>query len=52
MAKMREVGSKKTAKQSKVDYELVPVEMNGQTIMMKVLKPVAAPKVVTARCQG
>ena len=51
MAKMREVGSK-SAKQTKVEYELVPVEMNGQTIMMKVLKPVAAPKVVTARCQG
>ena len=48
MAKMRESKSKS----SKQEYTMVQVEMNGQMVMMKVLKPVAAPKTVTARCQG
>ena len=49
MAKMNVL---KAAKQTKSEYELVPIEMNGQTVMMKVLKPVATPRAVTARCQG
>ena len=52
MAKMREVNKTKTKKNKAEDYELVPIEMNGQVIMMKVLKPQAAPKGLTARCQG
>ena len=49
MAKMRET----TKKQSKAaEYTLTPVEINGQTVMMKVYKPVASPRGVTARCQG
>lgn len=48
MAKMRETKSKS----SKAEYTMVPIEMNGQTVMMKVLKPVAPPKTITARCQG
>ena len=51
MAKMREV-NKKSAKSNKNSQTLVPIEINGQLIMMKVCKPNAAPKGLTARCQG
>jgi len=50
MAKMREV--KQKAAKSKGEYTMVPTVIDGQTVMMKVLKPVAGPKQVTARCQG
>ena len=44
--------TKSKPKANKDDYVMVPVEIDGQTVMMKVLKPVAAPRGVTARCQG
>ena len=54
MPKMREVNktknAAKAAKAKAADYTMMPVEMNGQVVMMKVLKPVSAPKGLTARC--
>ncbi len=53
MPKMREVNkTKNAAKAAKAtsNYTMTPVEMNGQVVMMKVLKPVSAPKGLTARC--
>jgi len=50
MAKMLAVNKKSNS--AKNDVVLVPIEMNGQIIMMKVCKPLAAPKGLTARCQG
>ena len=53
MAKMREVNKKANAAKTKAaDYTMVPIEMNGQTVMMKVCKTIAAPRGLTARCQG
>ena len=50
MAKMREVNKKSVKSTKQAEMTLTPVEMNGQIIMMKVCKPVAAPKGLTARC--
>ena len=47
MAKMRTTKKEKTTKD---EYVMVPIEMNGQTVMMKVFKPESAPKSITARC--
>lgn len=47
---MAKVHNTKKEKSSKDDYVMVPIEMNGQTVMMKVFKPESAPKSITARC--
>ena len=48
MAKMIQVNKKSTSVKNEVT--LVPIEMNGQIVMMKVCKPIASPKGLTARC--
>lgn len=42
--------AKSKSKENKDNYTMVPIEMNGQTVMMKVLKPIEPPKAITARC--
>ena len=52
MAKMREVNKKSKTVAKVAAYTFAKVEIDGQIVMMKVCKPVLAPKGLTARCQG